>query len=293
METLEAATGHPYRNKPTTRTPVVSGRARKLAAHGVGIVLVCLVFRWLALIFSSKVVIAAELFLVLGTWLFTLRCEADNRAARGLGWLLRILAAADSGIVIGNSLQLTSLESLHLQLGMTIVPVAGLLFMAARVHSFGLPELAKKLITAMAICFGSVLLAMAGSLINVYLSVLFMITAVSLYVALWFWGVGLLVRMRRMLRIDAHEWWLDVEALPQVEWTSYARLGDGRVELIGAGGGTCWFDSYAEAIFWLDRAGFCPQEQALAQGLVDQPPAQSLARPPHATSAARSLAQSY
>ncbi|HEY6727902.1 MAG TPA: hypothetical protein VI197_28030 [Polyangiaceae bacterium] len=132
----------------------------------------------------------------------------------------------------------------------------------------------------MAVCVGSVLCALAGSLVSVYLSVLFMVTGFSLYVALWFWGLALMLRLRRVLRIDAHEWWLDVRALPRVEWTSYARLGDGRVELVSAEGEACWFDNYADAIFWLDRAGFCPQEQALAERLVDQPPPRSLVHSP-------------
>lgn len=276
VQTTEAATGYPYRNKPVTRTPVVSTRARTLAAHGLSIVLVSLVFRWLALIVSAEAVIAAELLLMVGTWLFTLRCEPDNRIARALGWVLRLLATVDSALVISNALRLTSLEQLHLQLAMMIVPAAGLLFIAARLHSFGLPKLAEKLVRAMAACAASVCLAMAGKWVTVYLGVLFTVTAFSLYLALWIWGCALMVGMRRMLKIEAHEWWLDVEALPRVEWVSYARLGDGRVELVGARGGTCWFDNYADAIFWLDRAGFCPQEQALAQGLVNQLPPKGL-----------------
>lgn len=134
--------------------------------------------------------------------------------------------------------------------------LVGLLFLAARLDSFGLPKLAKKLVTIMAICAGSVLCAIAGSLVNVHLAVLFMITSFSLYLALWIWGAALMLRLRRSLRVDAYEWWLDVEALPRVEWTWYARLGDGRVELVDAGGGTRWFENYADATFWLGRAGF-------------------------------------
>lgn len=104
--------------------------------------------------------------------------------------------------------------------------LVGLLFLAARLDSFGLPKLAKKLVTIMAICAGGVLCAIAGSLVNVHLAVLFMITSFSLYLALWIWGAALMLRLRRSLRVDANEWWLDVEALPRVEWTWYARLGD-------------------------------------------------------------------
>lgn len=269
---MEAALGHPYRKKPATRTPAIGARTRKLAAHGVSIVLVCLICRWLALVLSSEAVMAAEVFLVVGTWLFTLRCEQDNRAAWSFGWALRIVASIDSAIVISNALRFTSFEELHLQLSMGLAPPVALLFLAARLHSFGLPKLTKKLVTVMAACVGSVLFAMAGGLITVYLSVLFMVTAFSLYLSLWFWGCALMLRMRRILWVDAHEWWLDVEALPRVEWTSYARLGDGRIELASAAGKTRWFDSSAAAISWLDGSGFCPWDDALALGLVDQPP---------------------
>ncbi|HEU5072922.1 MAG TPA: hypothetical protein VFU02_02090 [Polyangiaceae bacterium] len=272
MESVEVALGHPYRKKPATRMPATGARTRKLVAHGVSIVLVCLVCRWLALMFSSGAVIAAEVFLVVGTWLFTLRCQQDNRAARGFGWALRIVASIDSAIVISNALRFTSFEELHLQLSMGVAPTIALLFLAARLHSFGLPHVTRKLVTVMAACLGSVLFAMAGALVTVYLSVLFMITAFSLYLSLWFWGCALMVQMWRISWVEAHEWWLDVEALPRVEWTSYARLGDGRIELASAAGKTRWFDSSADAISWLDRAGFCPWDYALAEGLVDQPP---------------------
>jgi len=289
---VEAVAGHPYRNKPPMRVPVIEGRTRKLAAHGASIVLFCLVFRWIAQLFSTPAVVAVEGLLVVGTWLFTLRCAADNRAARALGWLLRILATADSALVIGNALKFTSSDSLHWRLCMVVVPVAGLLFVAARLHGFGLPKPSKQLLTVMAVCVGGIFGAMAGSLVTVYLSVLLMVMSFSLYVALWFCGFAWMLRVRRTLRIDVHEWWLDVEALPRVEWTSYARLGDGRVELVGAEGQTRWFDSYSDAIFWLDQAGFCSQEQALAQRLVDQPPAPLLVQVPR-TLQARTLAQSY
>lgn len=289
---MEAVRGHPYRNKPVMRMPVLDGRTRKLAAHGASIVLFCLIFRWLALVLWTEAVIAVEALLVAGTWLFTLRCAADNRAACALGWLLRILATVDSAIVIGNTLPVTSLKDLHLQLSSTVVLGAGLLFVAARLHAFGLPKPSKQLVTVMAVCVGGIFGAMAGSLVTVYLSVLLVVTSFSLYVALWFWGFALMLRVRRILWIDAHEWWLNVEALPRVEWTSYARLRDGRVEIVGADAGTRWFDNSYDAIFWLDQAGFCPQEQALAQGLVDQAPAPVLMQVPR-TPQTRTLAQSY
>ena len=185
MQIADLATRHPYRNKPVARAPVVSDRARGLAAHGVSIVLVCLVLRLWQPIFSSEVVFAAELLLVVGTWLFTLRCAPDNRVTRRLGWLLRVLATFDSGLVIADSLRFTALASLHVQLVLFVLPAVALLFVAARFHSFGLPKLTKKLLTVIAVCAGSVLLAIAGSLITVYLAVTLLVVAAASYLALW------------------------------------------------------------------------------------------------------------
>jgi len=256
---------------------VVSGRERRLAARGVSIVLVCLACRWLALAVSPAAVVAAELFLVLGTWLFTVRCHADTRMARSLGWALRILATLDSGLAITNSLDVTAWHKAHALLVIVILPVVALLYVAARLHSFGLPKLTRKLVTMVAVCIGSGLLAIASGNLSAILALPFAATCFVSYLCHWLWGFALMVGLRRTLSVEAHEWWLDVAALPRVEWTSYARLRDGRIELVSAGGGTCWFDNYADAIFWLSKRGFCPQEQALAQGLVDRSPPLMLA----------------
>lgn len=275
MQTV-AATGHPYRSKPVARTPLISGRERRLAAHGVSIVLVCLVCRWFALLFSPAVVVA-EMLLVLGTWLFTLRCHADNRTTRALGWGLRILATLDSGLAITNSLGISSWHEAHALLAIAVLPVVALLYVATRLHDFGVPKLTRRIVTLIATWLGSVVLTIVTAELAGYLALVFVATALMSYLGLWLWGFALMLGIRRTLSVEAHEWWLDVEALPRVEWTSYARLGDGRIELVAPDGGVSWFDNYADAIFWLDKLGFWPQERALAQGLVDQSAALSLA----------------
>jgi hypothetical protein len=255
-------------------------RTRALAARGVSIVLVCVVCRWLALFVSPIAVVAVELLLVVGTWLFTLRCEADSRATRGLGWGLRLSATLDSGLAIAITLGVTSwieVGPLRELLSLVCAPAVALLFLAARLHSFGLPQLAKRIVTVIAMCAGSALLALVGGAFSAYLGVLLVVTCFVFYLCGWLWGFALMLRMRNILLVRGQEWWLDVEALPRVEWTSYARLGDGRVEIAGPRGGACWFDGYADAMFWLNKNGLCPQDQALAQGLVARVPMGSLA----------------
>lgn len=258
--------------------PAVSGRARRLAAHGISIVLIGLVCRLLALLSWPVAVVAVEALLVVGTWLFTLRCDADNRTARALGWVLRLFASIDSGLAMTNSLGLTSWNEFHACLAIFILPTVALAFIAARLHSFGLPQLTRRIVALVATCMGSALLGFATARLAEHLAIVFAILAFTAYLAVWLWGFALMLQLRRSLWVDAHEWWLDVEALPRVEWTSYARLRDGRIEVAGARAGTSWFDNYAGAIFWLSNSGFCAQEQALAEGLVDQAPAASLAR---------------
>jgi len=274
VETLEP-TRHPYRSKPVARTPVLSGGPRKRAAQGATLVIVCMVCRWIALLVSPIVAVAVEGLLVVGTWLFTLRCDADNRAARTLGGALRVVATIDGGLAIAGALDLNSwsaLESLHVFFVLLVAPVVGLCYLAARLHSFGLPQLARKLVTLMAVGFGSVLLTFAAYLVWLPLTIIFVITGAATYFISLLWGFALMFRVRRMLRVELQEWWLDLGALPRVEWTSYSHLGDGRIELIGASGGACWFDDYSAAVFWLTKSGFCPEEQALKQGLVDRTP---------------------
>ena len=257
MHTIAAATPHPYREQPVARPPLVRGGARRLAAHGVSIVLVCLVCRWLAFL-SHEVLFAPEVFLVVGTWLFTLRCDADNRAARVLGWLLRILATVDGVIAIARVPRFSWLEQLDVVLALAVVPALALTFLAARLHSFGLPQQARQLVKLIVACIGSTLLAIVGITISEYLTLLFVLPAFTLHLMLGVWGFALMIGMRRMLWVDAHEWWLDLGALPSVEWTSYARTRDGRVEVVGHGGRRSWFDNHSDAIHWLDTSGFRP-----------------------------------
>lgn len=280
METVAVAADHPYRSKPATFSPKVGIRTRRLAAHGVSIVLVCVVCRWLALFVSPLAVAMAELALVLGTWLFTLRCEADSRATRGLAWGLRILATLDSGLAIAIAFGVTSwaqIGPLRELLSLVGAPAVALLFLAARLHSYGLPQLARRIVTVIAMSAGSALFAAIGGVFSVYVAILMVVTCFVFYLCGWLWGFALMLRMRSILLVRGQEWWLDVEALPCVEWTSYARLGDGRVEIAGPRGGACWFDGYADAMFWLTKNGLCSQEQALARGLVARAPMGSLA----------------
>lgn len=276
METVAVAADHPYRSKPALCSPNVDTRTRRLAARGVSIVLLCVVCRWLALFVSPIAVAGVEVLLVLGTWLFTLRCEADSLATRGLGWGLRILATLDSGLAIAIAFGMTSwaqVGPLRELLSLVCAPAVALLFLAARLHSYGLPQLARRILTVIALGAGSALFAAIGGMISVYLAILLVVTCFVFYLCGWLWGFALMLRMRSMLLVRGQEWWLDVEALPRVEWTSYARLGDGRVEVAGPRGGACWFDGYADAMFWLTKNGLCPQDQALAQGLVASAPA--------------------
>lgn len=268
-------------------TPLVSGGNRRLAAHGATIVLVCMIVRWIALLVSPLVAVAVEALLVVGTWLFTLRCAADNRAARTLGGALRIVATIDGVLAISGLLDLSSwdaTEGLHVFFVMVITPAVGLLFLAARLHSFGLPQQARRLVTLMGVGLGSVLLTFVAYVVWLPLTIICVIVGAAMYFFSLLWGFVLMFGTRRMLRVELQEWWLDVGALPRVEWTSYSHLGDGRIEIVGASGGVCWFDDYSAAIFWLRRSGFCPDEQALKQGLVDRTPsilpsATSLAQP--------------
>lgn len=278
----EEATRHPYRSRPVAHLPAVSVRTRKLAFHGATIVLACLVFRWIVLIFSPLVAAAVEALLVVGTWLFTLRCPADNRAARSLGGALRIVATIDGVLAIASSLEVVSVdatEGAHVFFVLVVTPAVGLLYLAARLHSFGMPQQARKLITLMGVGLGSVLLTFVAYLVWLPLTVIFVIVGASMYFFSLLWGYALMFGVRRMLKVELQEWWLDVGALPSVQWMSYSHLGDGRIELVGASGGTCWFDDYAAAMFWLNESGFCSEEQALQQGLVDRRPAPLLGQP--------------
>lgn len=280
METVAVAADHPYRSKPAACAPRVGVRTRRLAAHGVTIVLVCVVCRWLALFVSPIAVVVAELLLVLGTWLVTLRCEADSPATRGLSWGLRIVATIDSGLAIAIAFGATSwaqIGPLRELSSLVCAPAVALLFLAARLHSYGLPQLARRIVTVIAMGAGSALFALIGGAFSVYLAILLVVTSFVFYLCGWLWGFALMLRMRKLLLVRGQEWWLDTEALPRVEWTSYARLGDGRVEIAGPRGGACWFDGYADAMFWLNKNGLCSQEQALAQGLVARAPMGSLA----------------
>ncbi|HEY6727903.1 MAG TPA: hypothetical protein VI197_28035 [Polyangiaceae bacterium] len=280
METVAAAAEHPYRSKAAACSPKVGIRTRALAARGVSIVLFCVVCRWLALFVSPIAVVAVELLLVAGTWLFTLRCEADSPATRGLAWGLRLLATLDSGLAIAITLGTTSwtqIGPLRELLSLVSAPAVALLFLAARLHSYGLPQLARRILTVIALCSASALFAVIGSALSAYLAILLVVTCFVFYLCGWLWGFALMLRMRNILLVRGQEWWLDVEALPRVEWTSYARLGDGRVEIAGPRGGACWFDGYADAMFWLHKNGLCSQDQALAQGLVARAPMGALA----------------
>ena len=259
--------------------PVVSGGTRRLAVHGASIVLVCLVCRWIVLFFSPVLAMAVEALLVVGTWLFTLRCPADNRAARTLAAALRIVATIDGGLAIASSLDPTewgAAESLHVLFVLVVTPAVGLLYVAARLHSFGLPQQARKLVTLMALIPGSLLLTFIVGILYLPLTIIFVIPGAAAYFFSLLWGFALMFGVRRILRVELQEWWLDTGALPRVEWTSYSHLGDGRIELVGVRGGACWFDDYSAAMFWLRQSGFCHEDQALKQGLVDRTPSASL-----------------
>lgn len=280
VEILEA-TRHPYRSRPVAHLPEVSARTRKLAARGATIVLICVVCRWIALLFSPLLAALVEALLVVGTWLFTLRCDADNRAARTLGGALRVVATIDGALAISGFLDLTSwgAEESHFFFALLVTPAVGLLYLAARLHSFGVSQQARKLITLMGVGVGSILLTFAALLVYMPLTVIFAIVSAAMYCFSLIWGYALMFGVRRVLRVEVQEWWLDVGALPSVQWISYAHLGDGRIELVGATGGTCWFDDYSAAMFWLKESGFCSEEQAVKQGLVDRTPAPLLAHP--------------
>jgi hypothetical protein len=84
-------------------------------------------------------------------------------------------------------------------------------------------------------------------------------------------------KLRRALRVVAQEWWLDTNALPLVEWVSYARLGDGRAEVLFADHRTERFTSKQQARAWLSEHGFVSASRALKKRFVDRgPPAPAL-----------------
>jgi hypothetical protein len=84
-------------------------------------------------------------------------------------------------------------------------------------------------------------------------------------------------KLRRALRVVSQEWWLDTNALPRVEWVSYARLGDGRAEVLFADHHTQRFHNKQQAHAWLEESGFVSGRRALEQRLVDRgPPAPAL-----------------
>jgi hypothetical protein len=86
--------------------------------------------------------------------------------------------------------------------------------------------------------------------------------ALSVWIAAGVVGMFLLWRMRRTLRLVHHEWWLDIEALPTIEWSSLARYGSGAVELIKADGKHHAFDDLEHAATWLTKEGLVPAETA-------------------------------
>lgn len=208
MQTVAAASEHPYRSKPAACSAKVGVRTRTWAARGISLVLACLVCRWLALVVSPIAVVAVELLLVLGTWLFTLRCQADSRVTRGLGWGLRVLASVDSGLTMAITLGATSwAEAGPVRELLTLVcaPAMALLFLAARLHSYGLPQLAKRILTVIALCAASASFAMLGGAISAYLAILMVVTCFVLYLCAWLWGFALMLRMRNILLVRGQE----------------------------------------------------------------------------------------
>ncbi len=82
------------------------------------------------------------------------------------------------------------------------------------------------------------------------------------------------------LRVVAHEWWLEEEALPHIRWASYSRMASGAVEVSLADGRSEWFDNGNQALDWVFGNGFVPAEMAIAPKLVQRAPA-----PPYGLSA--------
>ena len=80
----------------------------------------------------------------------------------------------------------------------------------------------------------------------------------------------MMLRLRRTLKVEHQEWWLDLEARPRVEWTSYALVGDGRVELVGPDAKVLWYDNYNDANAWLTKRGFCRGDQVMTEQLIPQ-----------------------
>lgn len=207
----------------------------------------------------------SELFLTLTTWFFTARWAADSRITRRLAWALRVVSFVGSVVAVvfprlwlpSPAMLLTSgSDGVRVVLAMLVLvlaPLLGMLFLAARFHSYRLPRLARQALWV-------VVVGALGGLMFVLSSVfgfgLVGAIGVGVYVLGAGWGFGLLHRMARSLTVLRQEWLLDVTVLPRVEWTLYALLRDGRVELVGPLGEVSWFDNEASARSWLTQQGF-------------------------------------
>jgi len=90
--------------------------------------------------------------------------------------------------------------------------------------------------------------------------------------AAWFAGLWLIIRLRKALRVRAHDWWVDTATLPRVEWSSRALLGDRRIELLAPNGVVHYFPNEESSLRWLGEHEFVEAEQALKKRLVVRGP---------------------
>jgi len=249
-------------------------RVRRRAVHGIGILLVCILFRLPVLAFSPFGILAFDLILLFGIWLFTSRCDADSGVARTLAWALRLVAIAESMMTIARGIDIPPLraaDELYTLLVVSALPAVGILFLAARLHSFGLSKVARRVLWVFASWVLGWLVVLLGLGPIPYELVLpYLLVALLLYLGAWIWVFLVMLRLRRTLTVELQEWWLDLEARPRVEWTSYALLGDRRVELVGPDGKVSWFDNHSDASSWLTKRGFCPRDQAMRERLIPE-----------------------
>jgi hypothetical protein len=85
-------------------------------------------------------------------------------------------------------------------------------------------------------------------------------------------GFILLRHLQRSIRVVGHAWWLDTNALPNIEWASLARYGDNRVDVLTAGGERFELDDTKHAEQWLRDANFVPANEATKAGTDAMPP---------------------
>lgn len=264
---------HPYRAKPVALAPDLAGPGRKLAAHGVSIVLVCLLCRLPLLVLFPHGVAALEAVLVVGTWLFTSRCDGDGSLTRKLAWALRVLSIVEAVSMVARLFE-TPVSSdasrySYPLFAMLVVPAAGMLFLAARLHGFGLSRTARRVWWVLSSwVLGWLLVPLAWRVWE--LVTLYFYVGLPLYLCSWIWAFFVMLRLRRTLKVELQEWWLDLEARPRVEWTSYALLGDLRVELVGPDGEASFFANHADASFWLTQRGFCPRDRVMRDRLIPE-----------------------